>query len=120
VCVGQWFSNFWCWRHTKNRELKLIIRVHLFLEILPGLVPLVLGFWLILFSHFSLSRFLVTNLSNFRGTTCNNSFFNVIYFQQSSLHSTELVYGFSDTEPCAHKRRYLLFVADSVNKRSPY
>jgi hypothetical protein len=40
-----------------------MIKVHLFLEILLGLIALVLRFLLILFSHFSLLRFFVTNLS---------------------------------------------------------
>jgi hypothetical protein len=48
------------------------------------------GFWLILFSHFSLSCFLVTNLHIFKDTTCNSSFFKrkVFPIKATTLNTT--------------------------------
>jgi hypothetical protein len=68
-------------------------------------------------SYFSLSRFLVTNLSIFRSTTCNNYFFRRIFFFPTKGSTLNTTCVRIDTEPCVHK--YLLLVAD-CEQTMPY
>lgn len=70
---------------------------------------------------FLMSHFPEINLSIRSGTTwINDSLSTEVIFNKEHYNQTQLVQELNDTEPSVHRLTYLLFAADSFNKRSPY
>jgi hypothetical protein len=92
------------------RKAKTRITVH---ALTANLSPAHTGFSLMLFSHFSRSRFLVTNLSVFTIS---------IYIVQWQFVFKQTVQDTMQrerlTEPCVHKNIHAFFLADSINQWS--
>lgn len=83
-------NNFFFLRYTK--ELISIIRARIF--------------W----RKFSLSRFLVTNISIYRSIDCKNSFFSWNFFQQRTVHSSQLLYELGPKHRYYSINNYLIWI----------